>query len=95
MPAHEHINQNQLRNLRALDFPMGDGSYYTVGSLDPELSFDMEHYNTLKEDIVKNGIKEPIVVDSMGNHKVVLDGHHRAVIAKELGMPNIPVNDVT
>lgn len=89
MPAHQHINQDQLRALKALDFPTDDeGGYYTVGQLDPELSFDdVEHYNTLKEDILQNGIQEPIPV----RKGKLADGHHRAVIAKELGIPRIPV----
>jgi hypothetical protein len=92
MPAHEHINQEQLRALKALDFPMDDNdNYYTIGQLEPELSFDMNQYNTLKEDIAKHGIKTPIEV--MGDR--VSDGHHRAVIAKELGIPRIPIWDVT
>lgn len=88
MPAHEHINQEQLRALKALDFPTDDeGGYYTVGQLTPELSFDMAHYNELKDDIAKNGILQPIEV-----RKGQIDnGHHRAVIAKELNLPRIPV----
>jgi hypothetical protein len=88
MPAHEHINQDQLRNLRALDFPIDDGSHYTVGSLDPKLSFDMEHYNALKDDIAKYGIQRPIKIL---HGKYLNEGHHRAVAAKELGLERIPV----
>ena len=88
MPAHEHINQNQLRNLMALDFPREEGDPYTIEELDPKLSFDMEHYNAIKADIAKNGIQRPLKVlwgDSLS------DGHHRAVAAKELGISRIPV----
>ena len=89
MPAHQHINQEQLRALKALDFPTDDeGGYYTVGQLDPELSFaDIEHYNTLKADIAKRGILKPLQV----RKGQIDDGHHRAVAAKELGLPRIPV----
>ena len=88
MPAHQYINQEQLRALKALDFPTDDeGGYYTIGQLDPELSFNMDHYNNLKEDIAKNGMKQPIEI----RKGQIDDGHHRAVIAKELGLSSIPV----
>ena len=88
MPAHEHINQNQLRALKALDFPQDDGDPYTVGQLDPELSFDMEHYNALKADIAKNGIQRPI---KLLHGEFLNEGHHRAVAARELGLESVPV----
>lgn len=89
MPAHEYINQRQLRALKALDFPRdeGMGEEYTVGELDPELSFDMDHYNALKADIAKNGIRRPIKVL---HGQYLNEGHHRAVAAKELGLERIP-----
>jgi ParB-like chromosome segregation protein Spo0J len=37
----------------------------------------------LLENIKQNGIKYPILVDEAGN---VIDGHHRLVIARELGL---------
>ena len=88
MPAHEYINQHQLRALRALDFPSDKGGEYTIGQLEPELSFDMEHYNALKADIAKNGIQRPIKT-LYGRY--LNEGHHRAVAAKELGLDRIPV----
>lgn len=63
------------------------GEEYTVGELDPELSFDMEHYNALKEDIAKNGIRRPIKVL---HGQYLNEGHHRAVAARELGLERIP-----
>ena len=87
MSAHQYINQDQLRALKALDFPLDDDSYYTIGQLDPELSFDMDHYNRLRDDIAKNGMQQPIEI----RKGQVENGHHRAVIAKELGLSRIPV----
>ena len=89
MSASNHINQEQLRALKALDFPKDAGSHYTVGSLDPKLSFDdMEHYESLKSDIAEHGIQRPIKTI----HGAFLnEGHHRAVAARELGIEKIPV----
>jgi ParB-like chromosome segregation protein Spo0J len=89
MSASNHINQEQLRALIALDFPSdNDDNYYTVGQLDPELSFDAHHYDELKADIAKNGIQRPIKTI----HGAFLnEGHHRAVAARELGIEKIPV----
>lgn len=43
-----------------------------------------EEYEALREDIIHNGIRVPIVVDQATN--AVLDGHHRLKIAMELGL---------
>jgi hypothetical protein len=42
----------------------------------------------LREDIGKNGIREPVVIGPDGR---IWDGHHRLCIADELGMSTIPV----
>jgi hypothetical protein len=47
----------------------------------PRLTDD--EYTALKVDITENGIRVPIDVDELG---VVLDGHHRAWIAADLGI---------
>jgi hypothetical protein len=47
-----------------------------------------EEYGALKEDIRQNGIIVPVIVDENG---VVLDGHHRVKIAKELGITDYDV----
>lgn len=43
-----------------------------------------EEYQELYEDIKANGVLVPIVVDE---DEVIIDGHHRAKIAAELGIP--------
>lgn len=43
-----------------------------------------EEYQELYEDIKANGVMVPIVVDE---NEVIVDGHHRAKIAAELGIP--------
>lgn len=42
-----------------------------------------QEYADLKADIDANGIEQPIIVDDLGQ---IIDGHHRAQIADELGI---------
>jgi site-specific DNA-methyltransferase (adenine-specific) len=48
----------------------------------PPLATD--EFEALREDIIQNGIRVPIVVDQATN--AVLDGHHRLTVALELGL---------
>ncbi len=54
-----------------------------------------ETIDKLKEDIKKNGFKEPIVVlydkFSNGGEATIIEGNHRYAAAKELGLKEIPV----
>jgi hypothetical protein len=54
-----------------------------------------ERIDKLKEDIKKNGFKEPIVVlydkFSNGGEATIIEGNHRYAAAKELGLKEIPV----
>lgn len=54
-----------------------------------------ENIDKLKEDISKNGFKEPIVLVydkfSNGGEASILEGNHRIIAAKELGFTDIPV----
>jgi len=61
--------------------------------IDPEYSLLVpilsdEEYARLKESIADVGLYEPIVVNQ---DKVLLDGHHRLKVVKELGWNKIPV----
>ena len=49
-------------------------------------------YAALRESIAEHGIRVPIEVDEDGN---ILDGHHRAAIAEELGIdcPQVVVSN--
>ena len=51
-----------------------------------------EYYNTLKEDIRKNGIREPISVITTNGKMIIGEGNHRLRAAIELGIEEIPVN---
>lgn len=46
-----------------------------------------DDYRSLKSDIAKNGIQTPLQV----SNGQLLDGHHRAVAAIELGLSHVPV----
>jgi len=48
----------------------------------------------LKADIAKNGVKEPISYIEHNGQKYILDGHHRARAAKELGLKDVPIQEV-
>jgi hypothetical protein len=50
------------------------------------------YQNQLKADIAKNGIKRPVEASKLANGEtLLLEGHHRVMIAKELGMSHVPV----
>ncbi|MGU9939384.1 DUF6443 domain-containing protein [Empedobacter brevis] len=51
-------------------------------------------FQLLKENIRKNGIQESIKYVEHNGKKFVVDGHHRLRAAKELGMDNVPVQQV-
>jgi DNA modification methylase len=50
-------------------------------------SIDAEKYNQLKDDIIKNGIKLPLVIN---DDNILLDGYTRLRIAKELQLKEVP-----
>jgi RHS repeat-associated protein len=48
-------------------------------------------FQKLKDDIAKNGIKDPINYVEHNGQKYIVDGHHRALAAKQLGLTDVPV----
>jgi ParB family transcriptional regulator, chromosome partitioning protein len=62
----------------------------------PRVLFDKKPLAILKESIGKVGILVPLTVykDSRRKHHVILDGQRRWICAKELELPEIPVNVV-
>src|SRR5438552_9426518 len=62
----------------------------------PRLLFDREPLNTLKRSIAKVGILVPLTVyrDSARGHFVILDGQRRWICAQEIGLRQVPVNEV-
>lgn len=95
MPAHQHINRKQLLGLISNDMRFDDpsGKEYTIGDLDVENIFqdDSERYQSLHESIKNEGIKVPLSISLKRN--LLIDGHHRAIVARELGLDKIPVID--
>lgn len=55
-------------------------------------SHDEGYYDELKADIAKHGIKDPIEATQTEKGNFLLtEGHHRVIIARELGLHHIPV----
>ena len=53
-----------------------------------------KEFEKLKADIAKNGIQEPIRYVENGGQKYIVDGHHRLRAARELGLTDVPVQQV-
>jgi len=70
--------------------------YVSVSELKPASynprKWDSESKAKLKESIEKFGLVDPIIVNSAENRKgIVIGGHFRLVVAKDLGIQQIPV----
>ena len=50
--------------------------------------------NALSDDLKTNGIREPIKCVEFDGQLYVVDGHHRLLIAKRLGLTEVPVEIV-
>lgn len=51
-------------------------------------------FNALKQNIAKDGIREPIKYVEVNGQKYVVDGHHRLQAAQELGIRDVPAEPV-
>lgn len=47
--------------------------------------------DALMDDIKVNGIQEPIKYVEYNGQKYVVDGHHRLLAAKRLGLTEVPI----
>ena len=60
---------------------------------------DRAHYlfeaSSLAQNIVKNGLKDPLIVQQEGDCYVILDGRHRLAILKLLKWTQVPCYIVT
>ncbi len=52
-----------------------------------------EEQNQLRTSILSEGIRDAIVVYNREGQLVVVDGHHRLMIAKELNFPTVPIEE--
>lgn len=78
------MSLDELKALKSMDHPC------YVGDLSRNTYIEYKHgrvFEDLAVDIRKNGITTPLRV--VNNYLV--DGHHRAVIAMELGITEIPI----
>lgn len=62
----------------------------------PRMLFDKEPLRVLKDSIGKVGILVPLTVyrETKSNRFIILDGQRRWIVAQELGLPKVPVNEV-
>jgi ParB family chromosome partitioning protein len=62
----------------------------------PRMLFDRRPLDTLRESIAKVGVLVPLTVyfDSKRDYHVILDGQRRWMCAKDLGLKEVPVNQV-
>jgi ParB-like nuclease family protein len=77
-------------------------NYHEPSRIDLELPTEVVDYyrvfpkpsvtTELVEDIALNGIKQPIRIYTNGSKGVLRDGHHRLVIAQQLGLSMLPVH---
>lgn len=58
------------------------------------LTSSKKAFARLKDDIAQNGIKDPIKFVTYNGRKFVVDGHHRLVAARQLGIKEVPAQEV-
>ena len=77
-------SEGTLKNILTNDLHEHPENYSLVGHIDDNTR------NELKEDIKINGIREPLQVWYNDNKLVVVSGHERLSIAKELNIKTLP-----
>jgi hypothetical protein len=61
---------------------------------DEDNETDESSISDLASDIAKNGIRQPVVINTNGHHAYLDDGHHRTLAAQLLGLDRMPVRVV-
>lgn len=83
MPVYQDLPVTILSTLRSNDYPNK-----TISDLHRADYLNRAYvFEGLAADIAKNGIKEPLRVAN----GVLVNGHHRAIIALELGLESVPI----
>lgn len=92
-PRVRHINLKQLGDYIANDWDTGRGlirvRHLTRGMYDE--MHGQEEFDKLSASIREHGILNPLFVEKDRSNKYLIDGHHRAIVARELGIDRIPV----
>jgi hypothetical protein len=58
------------------------------------LTLSRHAMKALVNDIAENGIRDPIKYVEVNGNKFVVDGHHRLAAARQLGIKDVPVQQV-
>ena len=102
MAASDHLSKTQFMSMKELgehysrDYNIGAVRWLDRRYLDAMGANNHVDYDALKEDIAKHGIRKPIEVSKSEEEGTVLEnGHHRYVIAKELGLSKVPVKQIS
>lgn len=69
----------------------------SVITIDPDFAaiwgdLDNAAYEGLKAEIIADGIRDPLVIWNPNNNHILVDGHNRLKVAKELNMMSVPVS---
>jgi len=76
----------------------GQGNPKTANLYDLEITqkqtLSKKEMTDLIEDIKANGIQESVKYVEHNGTKYIVDGHHRVIVAKKLGIKGIPVEKV-
>lgn len=86
----------QLQRLPARDFLYLDIRLVKWLAQDSRLRFilnnDKDILDGLRESVKKNGIQKPVVIKTDSySHVSLYDGHHRLIVAEQLGLRKVPV----
>ena len=95
------IGEKAIAQPDSVGYKGGSGTINNVSKASP---FDLQathsqthskkNMNKLIEDIKNNGINEPIKYVEYNGQKYVVDGHHRLIAAKRLGLEQVPIEQV-
>lgn len=104
LSAHQFVKVSELRNMYSADFD--SPVHQTLGHLRRSYREDQaeavhprdalhggpdKYIAHLSKDIKENGVREPLTVR---NGNVLVEGHHRAVAAMQLGLDEVPVRHI-
>lgn len=90
-PAIRHINLAQLGEYIANDWDTGRGTIRVKHLTRGMYGDDDEVFKGLQQSVAAEGIRDPLFVSHEGKRKYLIDGHHRAILAREYGIDRIPI----